>query len=244
MIRRYVARPTGLIGCAALMFTLGALGCAKDPSAAAPKAEVGEKKAATPEAAEGANAPTKAAAPKAAATSAKASAAAAKVMALSGTLGFTGSKVTGSHTGVFKTWQGEASVGESFEDAKLSFTADVASVFTDPESRAPWSEKLDGHLKSPDFFDAAKFPKATFVSTKIAKASGGSATHTITGDLTMRGVTRSVSFPATVSLTGGQMKAKAEFTIQRTQWGINYKGKADDLIRDGVVLKIDVASKG
>ena len=234
MRRPFSTLPPALLSlCVVAMFAVSA--CAEDPSAAAPKAEVGEKKAPLKAAAE----PTKAAAP-----AAKASPKAPRTVGLVGTLGFKGSKVTGAHTGVFKTWKGEATLGERFEDAKLSFSADVASVFTDPESRAPWSEKLDGHLKSPDFFDAAKFPKATFVSTKITASKAGAATHTVTGDLTMRGVTRSVTFPATVSLSDKGLSAKAEFTIQRTQWGITYKGKADDLIRDGVVLTIDVKSKG
>lgn len=213
-------------------------GCAKDPSKDAPQATAGEA--------------TEAAAPKAdpapktapvAAKEAKAPAPSPKTVGLSGTVGFTGSKVTGSHDGVFKTWAGSALMGPNLETTSLSFTVETASVFSDPESRGAWSEKLDAHLKGSDFFDAAKFPQATFKSTSIQSASGGPATHTVTGDLTMRGVTRSVSFPATVKLTGDSLSATAEFTIQRSQWGINFKGKADDLIRDGVVMKINVQGK-
>lgn len=230
------------------LFLGGALltsGCAKDPSKDAPQATVGEAK-------------TAAAAPAAPAASAgKAAPAATKpadpatptpsspgnTVALSGTIGFTGSKVTGAHDGVFKAWSGSVLMGQNLEGTSLTFSVDTASIVSDPENRGAWSEKLDGHLKSPDFFDVAKFPKATFKSTAIAKATTGPASHTMTGDLTMRGVTRSVSFPATVKLTGDSVSATAEFTIQRTQWGINYKGKADDLIRDGVVMKINVQGK-
>ena len=214
---------------AALALSVTTSGCAKDPSQDAPKAEVGQAHAKTPKPVASTAAPAAKAAP-----SKRAS------VSLKGTVGFVGSKVTGSHSGIFKTWSGTVEMGDTIESAKLTFSADVASVFSDPDNRGAWSEKLDGHLKSPDFFDAAKFPKASFKSTAIAKAAKGPGTHTITGDLTMRGVTRSVTFPATVTLSGKAVTAKAEFTIQRSQWGINFKGKADDLIRDGVVLQIDV----
>ena len=212
-----------------LGFAVTAMGCAKDPSKNAPKANVGpiqKVQAETP--------PTPKAGPKG--KDFKRS-----TTALSGTVGFVGSKVTGSHTGVFKTWSGTVEMGKTFDDAKLSFSADVASVFTDPDDRGAWSKKLDGHLRSPDFFDAAQYPTARFVSASIEKTTQGPATHSVTGALTMRGVTRSVTFPATVTLTDDRIAAKAEFTIKRSQWGIHYTGKADDLIRDGVVLQIDVA---
>ena len=225
---------------AALATTLATSGCAEDPSKAAPQATVGEVKAAEPKAAEAAK-PQAAAATKPSAP--KATAAAAKTVALSGTIGFTGSKVTGSHDGVFKTWTGSLVMGNSLEATSLSFSVDTASVFSDPDNRSPWSEKLDGHLKSADFFDAGAHPQATFKSTAIKEGGEGAATHTMSGDLTLRGVTRPVTFPATVKIDGASVSATAEFTIQRTQWGVNYKGKADDLIRDGVVMKINVQGK-
>ncbi|MGB0591118.1 MAG: YceI family protein [Myxococcota bacterium] len=233
MTARQRTLSTALAISAALALAITTSGCAKDPSETAPKAEVGAAKATAPKAAADPK-------PAAAAPAAKAAPSKRASVALKGTVGFVGSKVTGSHSGIFKTWSGTVEMGDTIESATLTFSADVASVFSDPDNRGAWSEKLDGHLKSPDFFDAAKFPKASFKSTAIAKAAKGPGTHTITGDLTMRGVTRSVTFPATVTRSGKAITAKAEFTIQRGQWGINFKGKADDLIRDGVVLKIDV----
>jgi polyisoprenoid-binding protein YceI len=227
MIRRHLGPNVAYPLAATLALSLLVSGCAKDPSAAAPKAAVGEAKSAT------AKAP-------AAAPAAKAASAKRAPIQLTGTFGFVGSKVTGSHSGVFKTWSGTVTMGADVERATLNLSADVGSVFSDPDNRGAFSEKLDGHLKGPDFFDAAKHPKATFVSTSIKAAASGSGTHSVTGDLTMRGVTRPVTFPATVSLTDKAVSAKAEFTIQRSQWGITYKGKADDLIREGVVLKVDV----
>ena len=226
-----------------LVFALSITACAKDPSKDAPKAQVGEVVvAAQGEAPAAAPAPSAVVdeAPKAAAAPTAKGPTARKVVDLTGTIGFVGSKVSGSHGGVFQEWSGGVLVGETLETAKLSFEVQVASVFSDPDERSPWSEKLDKHFINEDFFHADKFPLATFFSKKIAKGAEGDATHTISGDLTMRGVTRPVSFPATVSLTDIEVKAKAEFTINRKEWGIVYKGKPDDLIRDGVVLKIDL----
>ncbi|MBD90110.1 MAG: hypothetical protein CL940_07220 [Deltaproteobacteria bacterium] len=227
---------------AALATTLATSGCAEDPSKAAPQATVGEVKADEAKTSEGTKPQAAAAATKPAAA-AKAPAASGKTVALAGTIGFTGSKVTGSHDGVFKTWTGSLVMGNSLETTSLSFSVDTASVFSDPDNRSPWSEKLDGHLKSADFFDAGTHPQATFKSTAIKEGGEGAATHTMSGDLTLRGVTRPVTFPATVKIDGASVSATAEFTIQRTQWGVNYKGKADDLIRDGVVMKINVQGK-
>ena len=62
----------------------------------------------------------------------------------------------------------------------------------------------------------------------------------MSGDLTMRGVTRPVTFPAKIKMTDAGMEAAAKFTINRTDWGIVYKGKADNLIREGVVMNIQL----
>ena len=225
------SRPNTFLIVLAITGALAVSGCAKDPSVDAPQATVGEKKAAP-----AAKSPAPAAKPETKTGAAEK----ASTVALKGDIGFVGSKVTGSHTGVFKEWSGAVTMGGSLESTALNFTVQTKSVVSDPENRNAWSEKLDSHLKSPDFFDVAKFPTATFSSTSIKKASDGKGTHTISGDLTMRGVTRPVTFPATVTLSDARVAATSEFTIQRGQWGISYKGKADDLIREGVVMKLNV----
>lgn len=169
-----------------------------------------------------------------------AAAPAAKSAPLSGTIGFVGSKVTGSHTGDFKKWSGSVTLaGGKAEGGKLEFTVQTASVVADEGSRNDWTPKLEEHLKGADFFDTAKFPTATFTSTEI-KAGGSGGSHTVKGNLTLRGVTKVVSFPATIVVTGSEVSGKTEFSINRKDFGLVYAGKADDLIRDGVVLKIDV----
>ena len=96
--------------------------------------------------------------------------------------------VISSVTGSFKSFQGTVqSAGEGFENAQVEFTLDVDSVDTNQEQR-------DGHLKSDEFFDTAKFPHIKFVSTSFVKESG--ETYELTGDLTMKDVTKSVTLEA------------------------------------------------
>ncbi len=160
--------------------------------------------------------------------------------ALSGTIGFIGSKVTGSHPCAFKTWSGSVVLaGGKAEGGALEFTVQTASVVADIDQRNDWSPKLEEHLKSPDFFDVARFPTASFRSTAI-RSGGEGGSHTVTGDLTMHGVTKRITAPATIQVAAGKVTGKTEFSINRGDFGIVYAGKADDLIRDGVVLKIDV----
>ncbi len=174
------------------------------------------------------------------ATAAFAAAPAAPSAPLSGSIGFVGSKVTGSHIGDFKEWSGSVTLaGGKAEGGKLEFTIKTASVVCDVASRNDWTPKLEEHLKGADFFDVAKFPTATFASTEI-KAGGEGGSHTVKGNLTIHGVTKLVTFPATITVKGKDVSGKSEFSINRKDFGIAYAGKADDLIRDGVVLKIDV----
>ncbi len=150
-----------------------------------------------------------------------------------GTIEFVGAKVTGDHDGGFKKWTGKAVVGKDGELKKLSFVVDTTSVWTD-------NEKLTGHLKSPDFFDVARFPTASFQSSKIVKSDADGATHQVTGVMNLHGVIKKISFPATISKDGKTLKASTEFNIQRFDWEIEYKGMADNLIKDEVLLKINL----
>jgi polyisoprenoid-binding protein YceI len=98
-------------------------------------------------------------------------------------------------------------------------------------------DRLTEHLKTEDFFYVEKYPHATFASTAITPGGTG-GTHTVTGDLTIRGQTKRVTFPATFTLTPAEVSANAEFVINRQDFGITYPGKADDLVQDNVVLTV------
>lgn len=149
-------------------------------------------------------------------------------------IGWKGSKVTGSHEGEFKSLRGTIEAADSDPtQARIRLTIDTGSVTSD-------NPKLTGHLKSKDFFWVKKHPQATFVSTSIKKGGKKGATHTITGNLTLRGVTKSIAFPANLKITDGHVHASSEFWIDRHQWGIMYAGMKDDLIRKEVVIKLDI----
>jgi polyisoprenoid-binding protein YceI len=139
------------------------------------------------------------------------------------TIGFVGSKVTGSHTGGFTNLAGALRVadGKILSDSEIQIA--LGSTWSD-------SDRLTGHLKSPDFFDVENHPMATSTVTGV---EGSGNQQTVTGNLDLHGVTRSISFPAKVQVA-------AEFAINRKDFNISYPGKPDDLIRDNVVIKLDV----
>lgn len=237
----------------ALSLAVGAAGCSKDPTKDVPAAKVEEPKkeepkaepAAAPEAALPVAAPA-AASPVAAPEAARPADAALTFpgVALTGSIQAVGSKVTGAHTLNFKQWKGAVELKDGKpEGGKLEFEIQVGSLEEVVEKRSEWVDKFEGHMKGEDFFDVAKFATATFVASEI-KAGGDAAvagsTHTIKGNLTLRGVTKEVTFAATVAVAGKDVTAKSEFKINRKDFAIVYAGKADDLIRDDVALKIDV----
>ena len=149
-------------------------------------------------------------------------------------VGFVGAKITGKHVGSFQKFAGTIDlVGGKAETSKVTIDIDMASLKTD-------QEKLDTHLKSKDFFAVDTFPKAHFVSTSIVAGGANGATHTITGNLELHGVTKSIGFPAKISIAADGVTATAEFTINRKDFGILYPGKVDDLIKDDVVITLTI----
>ncbi len=144
---------------------------------------------------------------------------------------FVASKVTKSHSGSFKQFSGTIDLAaDNIPNSRVSIDIDTASVVADEDG-------LTTHLKTPDFFDVSKFPKATFGSTKI---EGSGEAYTVTGNFDLHGVKKSISFPATIKVAADSASVDAEFAINRKDFGIVYKGKADDLIRDEVVIKLNL----
>src|ERR1700730_7127346 len=147
---------------------------------------------------------------------------------------FVAAKVTRSHNGSFKKFSGTIDlVANHLENSRVTIDIDSSSVVTD-------EDQLTAHLQTPDFLDVAKFPKATFVSTKIEPGTTPGATHLVTGNFELHGIKKSISFPATIQVAPDSVSVNAEFSINRKDFGLLYPGKADDLIRDGVVIKLSV----
>lgn len=232
----FVARKAGL----SLLVLVGALsltaGACKNPADGVSQATVGEAIVA-----EGTGAEAPATQPSAEGTGtevAEAEVAAASTATFpfsndGSTIAFVGSKVTGSHDGSFQQFTGTATlVNNDPLQSSVEVTIQTNSVTSD-------NERLTGHLMSPDFFAVEEFPTATFQSTSIAAATEG-GTHTITGNLTLRGTTRSISFPANVRVADAGLELDAEFFINRQDFNIVYTGMPDDLIRNEVVLRLTI----
>jgi len=144
---------------------------------------------------------------------------------------FIGSKVTGSHKGGFKKFEGEMAVANGkLADSGSKVVIDTTSIWTD-------TDRLTGHLKIPDFFNVAQIPTATFETTSVSDQGTNTL---VTGNLTLHGVTKQISFPAQVQVSDDAVNLQAEFAINRFDFEIKYAGKADDLIRKEVVLKLNV----
>jgi polyisoprenoid-binding protein YceI len=149
---------------------------------------------------------------------------------------FVGAKVTRKHDGKFGTFKGTIQlVDDDATKSSVSAEIDTASLSAD-------DPKLTGHLKSPDFFDVEKFPKARFTSTSVKTGDKGT-THTVTGNLELHGVTKQISFPANVRTGPDGVHVDAEFAIRRKDFGIVYPGMPDDLIKDDVLLKLKIEAK-
>jgi polyisoprenoid-binding protein YceI len=146
---------------------------------------------------------------------------------------FVASKVTGSQNGSFGKFSGVIGFNGQPEKSKVTINIDTASVMTD----AP---DLTKHLQTADFFDVAKYPQAIFTSTEIKGGSDKGGSHTVTGNLQLHGVTKSITFPATIAVTPEAITVEAKFAINRKDFGINYAGPADNLIRDEVLLTLHV----
>ena len=132
--------------------------------------------------------------------------------------------------GSFKIFDGNIiATNEDFTDAKINFTVDVNSINTDNTNR-------DGHLKSNDFFNAEKYPNMTFVSTSFKKKSGSA--YELTGDLTVRDVTKKVTFAVKY---GGTTKdpygnTKAGFKVKGTLNRFDYNLKWNTMSETAAVV--------
>lgn len=142
-----------------------------------------------------------------------------------------GAKVTGDHTGGFEKISGMAELDKDGNLIKVEVSADTTSIYSD-------ADKLTEHLKSDDFFSVEKFPTAKFETTKIEAKPSDNGTHEITGNMTIRDQTKTITIPAKVEVSDSGVKAQSEFTLKRFDFGIEYKGKADDLIKDDVLMKL------
>lgn len=204
-----------LFAALAVLTLAGGLAACDDPAANAPAAEVGE-------ATEVAESPA-------------AAGAVTYTLTEDSQIEWTASKVTRSHDGTFPDVEGTISLVDGAPEASsVEVTIDTTTLTSD-------TDRLTTHLKSADFFDVEAHPEASFRSTSITPLDDG--TYEVAGVLDMHGVAKQVRFPATIEVAGDAVRAQAEFSINRFDWEIDYKGAADDLIRDEVLLKFDLRAE-
>jgi polyisoprenoid-binding protein YceI len=147
------------------------------------------------------------------------------------TIAFVGSNVMGKQEGTFTSFSGTISASDGDPArATVSLSVEVASIQTS-------NPDLTKHLLSAEFLDASNHPTLKFISTKI---SPDNHTFLIEGVFEMRGVERQITFPAQLTLTPGAPGAKAEFLLDRQAFGVSFKGASDNLIRDDVVVRLDI----
>lgn len=166
-------------------------------------------------------------------------------------IGFTGNGVGKNHPGTFKLSEGNVTVTDGIVTAG-SFIISITSLGLD-EPAEMIQTKLKGHLLSADFFDAEKYSTAKFEITKVESYSGASdasvvegANYVVSGNLTLKDSTKNISFPANISVNENELTAKANFNIDRTQWGMSYgndKSLKDKFISPEVNIRLDIKAK-
>ncbi len=164
-------------------------------------------------------------------------------------VGWEAKKVTGKHNGKIALKKGEI-VMKGKELVGGNFEIDMETIAIEDLKDAAMNTKLLKHLKSDDFFSVEKFKTANLKITS-AKAVEGIAgpTYEVTGDLTIKGKTLPITFPVVVETKDGKTTAKANLTIDRTNYDIKYgSGKffqnlGDKMIEDKFALDVLLASK-
>ncbi|HKG05367.1 MAG TPA: YceI family protein [Pedobacter sp.] len=164
-----------------------------------------------------------------------------KVDPTKSSLTWVGKKLTGSHNGTIALQSGDL----LFNGKKLAggnFAISMATI-----KDADGSDKLEGHLKADDFFGVDKFATSNFA---IKKVTGSGSTVNVTGDLTIKGITNSITFPAAVvwNADGSVTATASKIVVDRTKYGIKFRSKGvfpdvgDKMIYDDFELAIKLVA--
>lgn len=154
-------------------------------------------------------------------------------------------KVTGTHHGTVPVNSGSIIVdGNKIKGGTV--VIDMKSLKVEDVKDAEMNGKLTNHLKSDDFFSVEKFPQAKLVITSVAPKSGSE--YTVSGDLTIKGITKPVSFPATITTDGKKLTAVSKVAIDRTKYDIKFRSSnffenlGDKAIMDEFTLDVNVVA--
>lgn len=150
-----------------------------------------------------------------------------------------------SHFGTMKFGEGEIGVKDN-QVVSGKFTTDIKSLIcTDLAENKEAAGNLEGHLKSADFFDVEKFPTATFEITKVTNSEQGDYNAVIEGNLTIKGVTKVVSFNANIKANEQEVSIATEPTdIDRSLFGVNFQSPVENgVIKNEITLQISVKAQ-
>lgn len=159
-------------------------------------------------------------------------------------LGWEGAKLEYGHSGVINISGGSLNADNGVLTGG-SFTIDMATMVETGDVDSASAADLVGHLMSPDFFDVATYPTATFEITNVADNATDSTSHNISGNLTIKDTTNNITFPAMITMDENMVNATASFTIDRNAWGITYAGvilgvPVDKAINDNISFDVNL----
>jgi len=169
-----------------------------------------------------------------------------KVDSTASTVKWTGKKITGEHTGKLTVKDGSLTfAGDLITAGEVNVDMNSLTI-TDIPATDENNAKLLGHLKSPDFFNVAKYPDAKLVITSSEKTKTGLK---VKGSLTFIGKTNPIEFDAKVTKSDSSVNAKSDLKIDRTKWDLKYgsdsffKGLGDKAINNEFHLSVDLTAK-
>ncbi|NLO01085.1 MAG: YceI family protein [Bacteroidales bacterium] len=158
---------------------------------------------------------------------------------------WTGKKVAGTHYGTISLKKGKLEVQDGIIQSGI-FEMDMNSIVNEDLNNVAMNKKLVGHLKSDDFFSVDNYPVSTLVIREVKVKSDKE--QIFNGDLTIKGITKPVTFHADVSNQNGKLTAKGTIEIDRTLYDIKYgSGKffaslGDNMIYDTFSLDFSVVA--
>ncbi|MCB9034342.1 MAG: YceI family protein [Chitinophagales bacterium] len=164
------------------------------------------------------------------------------------TLAWEGKKITGKHNGNVDIKSGTLVIKNN-NIAGGNFVIDMNSITCADIENEEYNKKLVGHLKNDDFFATEKYPTASLVLKKIKRYKSEAGKYELTADLTIKGITKSIVFPAKLTKTGNTYKATANITIDRTLWNIQYGSSkffdalGDKAIKDDINFNVELQTK-
>lgn len=158
-----------------------------------------------------------------------------------------GRKIAYSHNGTVELAKGSL----EFEGNGLSggsFEFDMNTIKNLDIEDKKKNTKLVGHLKSDDFFSVEKHPKVSFNITSVSKEASGDSNYKITGDLTIKGITHPLTFPAKIEANGNTVNASAKMIFDRAKYNVKFQSGTffenlgDKAIYDDVEMEVSLVA--